>query len=270
MKYFLLPIFFLLKFSSADAQCFNQNLSYTFGEKISYDVFYNWQFVWVHAGDATFEVKKEVRNGKSLYHFDSRGSSKKSYDWLYKVREKFDAFVDTSDFTPLEFIRKTIEGNYMVNNSYQYNHRKQKLYVHTENSDKGLRLDTLDLPTCTFDVLTSIYYARNIDFNHYIAGDKIPISVIIDGKIHDLYIRYLGKETIETRNEKSYSCIKFKPLLVEGTIFSGGEDMTVWVTDDANRVPVLIEAKILIGAIKAILTEAEGLKYEMTAELTEK
>ena len=48
-------------------------------------------------------------------------------------------------------------------------------------------------------------------------------------------------------------------MLVEGTIFKGGEDMTIWVTDDGNRVPIMVEAKILIGSVKAIITGAEGL-----------
>ena len=45
--------------------------------------------------------------------------------------------------------------------------------------------------------------------------------------------------------------------------------MTVWITDDENKVPVLIEAKILVGSIKAIINEMEGIRHESDAEIIE-
>ena len=86
-------------------------------------------------------------------------------------------------------------------------------------------------------------------------------------EIHDIYIRYLGKERIKNRDGRKFDCLKFKPLLVEGTIFESGEDMTVWVTDDQNRVPIIVEAKILIGSVKAVFVDAKGLRSPMTAEV---
>jgi hypothetical protein len=112
-----------------------------------------------------------------------------------------------------------------------------------------------------------IYQARNIDFMKYKKGDKIPITMVVDGEIHNLYIRYHGKEVAQTREGRKFNCLKFSPLLVAGTIFNAGEDMTVWVTDDRNRVPIVVEAKILVGSVKAVFTEAKGLKYPLTAEI---
>lgn len=92
--------------------------------------------------------------------------------------------------------------------------------------------------------------------------------MIIDGELHNLYIRYLGIEIIKNRDGKWYRCLKFSPLLVKGTIFESGEGMTVWVTDDLNRLPIIVEAKILVGSVKAVFYEAKGLKYPMTAEVS--
>lgn len=91
--------------------------------------------------------------------------------------------------------------------------------------------------------------------------------MLVDGEIHNLYIRYLGIETIKTREGRRFRCLKFKPLLVEGTIFKSGEDMTVWVTDDKNRLPIIVEAKVLIGSVKAIFADAEGLRHPIEAEI---
>ena len=91
--------------------------------------------------------------------------------------------------------------------------------------------------------------------------------MVVDGEIHDIYIRYLGKETIKNRDGRTFKCLKFSPLLVEGTIFESGEDMTVWVTDDANRIPIIVEAKILIGSVKAVFVDAINTRHPITAEV---
>ena len=133
----------------------------------------------------------------------------------------------------------------------------------TENTNKPRTVDTLDLLPCTFDVLSAIYYARNLDFDHRAEGEKIPLRFLIDGEVYDLFIRYLGKEVKENRSGNRYLCHKFSAMLVEGTIFAGGEDMVAWVTADPNKVPIMVEAKILIGSIKAYLTGYENLVSEL-------
>ena len=85
--------------------------------------------------------------------------------------------------------------------------------------------------------------------------------MILDSEAYHLYIRYLGKEEVTTRDKKKYKCIKFAIQLVDGTIFKGDEDAIIWVTDDENKVPVIVEAQILVGSVKAILSEAKGLKH---------
>ena len=241
-------------------QCSKVNHAYKAGETITYKVAYNWGFIWVNAGEAIFKVRKARVRGKNAFHFFANGTSLKKWDWVYRVRDTYESFIDMDALRPLRFKRNTQEGKYIVNNAYEFDYEQGKIYTTTENSNKPASVDTIHLSPCTFDVLSMIYEARNIDYSQYQKNDKIPISLIIDGKIYDLYIRYLGKESLTTREKETYQCYKFKPLLVEGTLFSGGENMTVWVTDDSNRIPVLIEAKILVGSVKAYLSGTYGLK----------
>jgi len=204
---------------------------------------------------------------KNFIIFNSFGQTHKQYDWFFKVRDSFESYVDSAEFKTLRFFRNSSEGGYDVKNKYFFDYNDMQIQTITQNSNKPLTLDTLILPDCTYDVLTTIYYARNINFNLYQVGDKIPLSIIIDNEIFELYIKYLGKTEITLRTGDSYRCIIFKPLLVEGTIFSGGEDMTVWVTDDENKIPVLVEAKILIGSIKAVVSEMQGIRHPINSKL---
>jgi len=114
------------------------------------------------------------------------------------------------------------------------------------------------------DVVSAIYYSRNIDFNKYKEDDKIPFSMFLDNETYNLYLRYLGKETIKTKYGK-FRAIKFKPLLIKGTIFEGGEKMIVWVSDDANRIPLRIESPISVGSIKVDMMNYRNPRYPLSA-----
>ena len=88
--------------------------------------------------------------------------------------------------------------------------------------------------------------------------------MFLDDEVYNLYIKYEGKETVKTKYGK-FRAHKLKPLLLKGNVFKGGEQMTVWVTDDENRIPVRIESPISVGSIKVDLKKHENLKYPMTA-----
>jgi hypothetical protein len=256
--YFLIQLF-----DGIQAQCIDQEHVFKPGESVYYEVAYNWGIIWVDAGDVHFKVDTLVQDGKPMYYFDSSGKSHRFYDWIFKVRDRYQSVVDAQTFQPVWFTRDTYEGGYEVNNRYDFDFDRGKVISAISNTDRPLTIDTLDIQPCTYDVLSAIYYARNIDFKGLKENDKVPIRFIIDGEFFDLYIRYLGKESIKTRDGKYYRCIKFSAMLVEGTIFKGGEDLIVWITDDPYKIPVFIEAKIIIGSVKAYLTGYEGIEKRL-------
>jgi hypothetical protein len=95
-------------------------------------------------------------------------------------------------------------------------------------------------------------------------GDKIPFNLFLDNEVYNIYVRYLGKETIRTKYGK-FRTIKFKPLLLKGSIFEGGEKMTVWVSDDANHIPLRIESPISVGSVKVDAMLWRNLRYPLTS-----
>ena len=120
------------------------------------------------------------------------------------------------------------------------------------------------VPACVQDVVSAMYYARNIDFSKLRPEDKIPFSMFLDNEVYNMYIRYVGKEEIKTRYGK-FRAIKIKPLLLKGQIFEGGENMTVWVTDDANRIPVRIESPLVVGKVKIDMMSHSNLRHPLTS-----
>ena len=248
-------------------RCIPENFAFTAGEEVEYSVYYNWGPIWVNAGLVTFNVHERVYRNRPVYHFDSYGTTLRRYDWLFKVRDRFQSYVDKETFQPLWYEMDTYEGGYVARDVYHYMPDQNRVVTTTENSDRPRQTDTLDIEACSFDVITAVYAARNLDFTSYRINEPIPFSILIGNELFDLSPRFLGKETIKTREGELFDCIKFSVELVEGFIFTAGNEMFVWVTDDDNRVPVLVEAQIRIGSVKAMLKSSRGLRNPESARL---
>jgi hypothetical protein len=249
----------ILVFQTAKPQCFEQNIAFKSGEVMKYDVVYHWGFIWLEAGLVEFKVMDKIYNNRPVYHFFGFGKTLKKHEWIYKVRDTYEAYLDKETLRPLWHRQDTEEGGYKSDYKYIFDQENKLVHTFTDNSKEDYKEETLRLPDCTFDLMSMIYYSRNLDFSKIAINDTVPLHAVIKDEIHDLYIRYLGKEEIELKDGRTFKCQKFSVLLVEGTIFEGGEDMFVWVTDDRNKIPVLIEAKILVGSVKAVLSGTEGL-----------
>ena len=242
------------------SSCNLANYSFGYGEQINYKIFYNVIGLYVDAGNASFTVEPAKINNKPAYHVVGLGTSNPSYDWIFKVRDRYESYIDTGMLKPYRFVRHVEEGGYRKDELVNFNYEDHKAIT-----QKG----SYPINTCIQDVLSSIYYARNIDFSNIKVGEKVPLAMFLDEEIHNVYIRYMGKEVIKTRFGR-YNAIKFKPLLIKGTVFQGGELMTVWVSDDANHVPLRIESPISVGSVKVDMISCKNLRYPLISQLPKK
>ncbi|WP_344981699.1 DUF3108 domain-containing protein [Compostibacter hankyongensis] len=252
-----LMMLFLVFSAAGQAQnfCGLSNISFQPGEKITLKVYYNLGSIFVGAGEATFNTTLEQMKGRPVYHVVGEGRTYGSYDWIFKVRDRYETYVDTANLLPLRFIRNINEGGYKKHEDVTFNQEQ-----HTAVSLKG----THQVPACIQDVISSVFYARNIDFGKYNPGDKIPFAMFLDDEVYNIYIRYMGKEQVSTRYGK-FNAIKIKPLLIKGTIFEGGEKMTVWVSDDRNHIPLRINSPITVGSIKVDMIGYQHLRYPLSS-----
>lgn len=235
--------------------CDMRNSAFHAGEIITYKVFYTVAGAYLGAGEATFRSTIENLNNKPVYHITGEGKTYSFYDNFFKVRDKYESYIDTATLQPYRFIRNVNEGTYKKYENVTFNKA-----TNTAVTNSGV----YKVPECVQDVLSSIYFARNIDFDQYKPEDKIRFSMFLDNEVYEMYIRYLGKETVKTRYGK-FKAIKFKPLLIKGTIFEGGEKMTVWVSDDQNRIPVRIESPISVGSVKVDMIYNRNLRHRLSS-----
>jgi hypothetical protein len=262
-------IFFLLIFLAgplfSNAQNFTGNNAFQVGENITYEISYNWGPIWVKAGLVTFSVENDKYLGKEALHLKSSGKTYASYDLFFKVRDYYESWIHPETFKAYEFRRNIYEGGYSLLNTLRFDYPNQQIISNTKSNNNPQRTDTLKMIPVFYDMLSAVYFTRTMDLSKLESKSKIPVWVVIDDGYYAIYIKSLGKEIIENNDGTRYRCVKFAAKMVQGTIFRGEEDVLVWVTDDENKIPVYIEAKIIVGTVKAYLKETKGLKNPVTS-----
>ena len=252
---FLLSMTVVVVSAQRSEFCGIKNSSFKPGEKVVMKVFYSALGAYIGAGEATFTTELTRFNGKPVYHAVGEGKSYSFFDKFFKVRDRYESYIDTANMSPYKFLRNVDEGGHKIYNNVTFNQA-----ANTAVSTDGV----FKITDCMQDVVSAMYYARNIDWNKFKPGDKIPFDMFLDNEIYHLYIRYMGKEKIKTQYGK-FNAIKIKPLLIKGTIFEGGEKLTAWVSDDPNRLILRVESPISVGSIKVDMMSYSGLRYPLSS-----
>jgi hypothetical protein len=218
------------------------------GEQLEYRLHYG----IISAGTAKLEVKQIDKKiaGRDIYHIIGSGKSKGAFDWFFKVRDRYETFLDVDGVFPWEFKRDVNEGGYKIKQNYQFAPLKNKV-----DNGKG---KSFEAPSGIQDMLSAFYYARSIDYSNAKIGEIFTIWSFVDDEIWPLRIRYLGKDKISVSGDE-YKALKFCPVVQEGRLFENEDDVAVWISDDQNKIPLLAQGKVLIGAVKMELTKATGL-----------
>ena len=254
LKYICLLLFlgfsqaFSLSQSTTDALRVQDNRAFTFGEKLNYRVHYG----FINAATITFKVGTEPKyiNGRSTFNVSAYGKTNKSFDWAYRVRDYFESYIDSQSMAPLKYFKSVQEDEYKDVDLVYYDHEKRWLTG---------KKKSMEMPAYVQDVVSAVFYARTIDFSNAYVGQTFPLDIYLDQEIYELQFKYMGTEIINSDVGK-VRCIKLRPQLVVDRVFKDEDDMTIWVSDDANKIPVRVQTDIMIGSLKVDLESYEGLK----------
>jgi hypothetical protein len=243
--------------------CNMDNDTFQAGESITYRIYYNWNFVWLSAGEVTFRVYDEGDE----YHLAVRGATYPSYEWFFTVRDNYDTYISKENLLPRLSIRDIQEGHYTRYERVTFDQAGFRAQSVRGKTRTEVDTQRIELEGCMHDILSIVYYLRNVNFDGLQPGSHIPITFYLDREQYPIRVSYLGRESnTRVRGLGRFQTHKFSPELIAGEVFKEGDEMTVWVSDDRNRIPVLIESPVSVGSVKAVLKEYSGLKYEFTAQ----
>lgn len=242
-------------------------LAFQAGEKLTFTMHYEWGAINSDVGTGTVVLDTVRYNGIKAFHCSVYGKTTRLYDLFFKVREDFDAWFACDGLRPLKFTRDTHEGHYVAKNTYIYDWNAVEPHIDADvySSSSGQRYLELPLTPCTYDLPSLFFLARNMDMDNLVPGKKYPMTFAIDDDVYNVYFILYGRETIKVKGLGTVKTIKFAARLLAGEVFTGEEDMMIWVTDDDNRIPVCFEAPILVGTASGRLKSCSGLKHPFTA-----
>lgn len=244
------------------------SLAYQAGEKFSFSIHYEWGAIDSDVGWANIILDTLRVNGTKAFHCMVYGRTTRLYDLFFPVRENFQSWFTYDGLKPLRFTRDTHEGKYVAKNTYVYRRdglSDDHIMAEVYTSSDGDRSVELPLNACTFDLPALFYFARNMDFASVEPDRKYPMTFAIDDDVYNVYFILRGPETIKVRGVGTVKTIKFSVKLISGNVFTGEEDLSVWITDDGNRIPVLFEAPILVGVASGRITGWSGLKHPFSS-----
>jgi hypothetical protein len=221
---------------------------FTSGEKLKFVIYYG----IIDGGYVEAELNKVLFEGKEVYHSKMFAHSIGIADKLYKVRDEYQAWFDPFTVLPYKSIRDIHEGRYTKYNVVRYYHSDLKVV----NIDQ----DTFEIPSDVRDMVSVFHYVRNKDFKNMRYNEIIKINTFFDNEIFPFDMRYQGTEKIKTRMG-TYNCIKLVPYVEPGRIFTTEDDMTIWLSNDSNRVPIRVKFNLKVGSIKCDLIEYSGLMH---------
>ena len=208
----------------------------------------------VNAGYATLSLKDSQYNGKSVYHVIGEGWTTGVAKVFFKVNDVYQSYFDKETGLPYHFIRRVDEGGYIISKDKYFDHQKKEVIVkdHKRNTNEVYKINEVQ------DIISAFYFLRNKDFSNFKNGDEITINIFFDGETTPFKLRLLDREVINSKFGK-VKCMKFRPYVQAGRVFKENESLTVWITDDDNKIPIRIKATLVVGSLKADLEEYKGL-----------
>tara|TARA_R110000850_G_scaffold277058_1_gene421853 strand:- start:83345 stop:84118 length:774 start_codon:yes stop_codon:yes gene_type:complete len=250
MKHFLILVILLLSFSG-----YSQKKAFQDGEwfkfKISYSKFFS-------AGYATLEVKEAILNGKKVHHIRGYGKNTGLSRIFFKVEDIYETYMDKEKDIPYRFIRNIDEGGHTRDIQVDFDQTKHEALVFNKKRNTK---ETFSMPKDVQDMLSTFYYLRNnVDASKLKPGDFTDVDMYYGEESFKFRLKFLRREVIKTKFG-NISTLVFRPYVESGRVFKEKESLTVWISDDDNKIPLKIKADIAVGSIHADLDEFKGLKH---------
>lgn len=255
MKQLILTILFgLLMITQIQGQHVRtvKNESFSRGERLGFKVYYHSAVTGnVTAGYGTISVTDENRkfNNRDTYHIVATGKSSGVFNLFFKVDDRFESYVDEDGIFPWLFTRRTREGGYKKDDVVNFYH-----FSGSAVSRKAIT----HIPINVQDIVSAFYFARTLNAATIKPGDVINLPFFLDDSVYFSKVKFFGRETIKTAIGR-VRCLKLKPLLAKGKVFKEDYPMTLWISDDDNKIPIMAESAVIVGSVKMELINYSGL-----------
>ncbi len=246
------------------AQCTFRNTAFKSGEFLTYNLYYNWKFVWVKAGNASMSVVQTTRDGKPAYRGSliTRGNDR--VDDFFVLRDTLLCYSGT-DMAPMYFRKGAREGKrYTVDEVfYSYSGGKCHTRQHYQRTDGSHSWKKGVYDECVFDMMNIFLRARNFNPANWKKGYVVNFPIVDGDGRTPAQLRFAGKVTIKADNGIKYRCLRLAYMELQDEKYKKIVDF--YVTDDDNHIPVRLDMFLKFGSAKAFLVGMKGARNQITS-----
>ncbi len=229
------------------------NTAFQRGELLVFRAAYNSRITGnIPAGTASLEIKPTnvVENGRSMMHVVGHAQTSGMINWFFKVENRYYTYIDEKSMAPVRFSRNIREGRYRRDDLVRFDNDNNLAYSNR---------DTIEIPPYVQDIISAFYFARTFSMDSVEVGEAFYVDFHLSDSVYVTRILFEGYEQIRI-GLGTFNTLKFKPQVQEGTVFDQPYPMTLWISDDQNKIPLLIESGLKVGAVRLELIQFGGLR----------
>jgi hypothetical protein len=228
--------------------------SYQSGEWLKFRI----HFGFVNAGYATLNLSESTYHGQSVYHAKGKGWTTGAAKFFYEIDDRYESVFSKEEVKPLHFIRRVNEGGYRISRDLFFDHDKGEVLIKDfkKNTEEKVPINNVQ------DMMSAFYHLRNVDLSRISEGDEIREDLFFDGEKFPFKLKFLKREILKTKFGDIHTW-KIRPMVQKGRVFEGQESLTVWISDDENKVPLRIKAALVVGSLKVDLEDFSGLAHPL-------
>jgi len=210
----------------------------------------------INAGYATLKLDEASKDGELLHHAIGKGWTVGAVKWFFTVKDNYESYFTKRNIKPIQFKRRVNEDGYIISRDLYFNHKAKEVTIDDlkEKTKTQVAIDNVQ------DMVSAFYYLREIDLSNIKEGDEKMVNLFFDGETYPFKLKFLKRETIKVRLGEIKSW-KIRPLVQKGRVFEGQESLTIWISDDKNKIPIRIKAALVVGSLKADLDKYSGLAH---------
>lgn len=248
MKKLFLGLFILI-YSTGFGQ--SQDLFFKEGEWFKYRIHYG----LLNAGFAELKLEESNLNPEE-FHAIGTGKTTGMVSLFFKVRDRYESYFSKTSSKPSYAVRRVDEGGYIISRDIAFDTISNTAI--TEDLKKK-RIDTVSAQN-VYDLISGFYKMRTTSFENQENGDQTQLKLFFDNEAFIFQLKLINREEIRTKFGK-IKALKLRPIVQSGRVFKEEESLTIWVTDDKNKIPVRIKADLAVGSLRADLIEYKGLSH---------
>ncbi len=240
------------------------------GEKLHYRVSYRAKLIPnTEMATVTVETTLDTLGGRPVYRVFGQGKIMPSYRWFFNIDDKYWIWVDTLSRRTLRFECDNYEGGYTFRSHYDYDWDSMRVHTWARSREQEPRTKIMPLTKASMDPVSLYFNLRSVDLDSFREGEVRNLEMVLDDTVKVLKYRFIGREVCRVPKKGKFRTMKFACTLgtSEGFSFTDGSEFFIWITEDGNKFPVLLESPIRIGSIRAYISDFEGLRYPLDSRV---